>query len=153
MISKLDYCHSLLCGFPSHEIAWLHKIHNTAARIVTLTKKREHIAPILRKLYWLPIEKRIRYKTCVLVYNIPNNASPVYLRYLVGTLCPTLNLRSTNTNCPKLYQPRSNLKTYGERTFSFFTPKIWNSLPQTIRSSPTLTLYKSRLKTHFFREN
>ena len=54
--------------------------------------------------------------------------------------------------CP-LYQSRSNLKTYGERTFSFFAPKIWNSLSQTIRSSTTSTLFKSRLKTHFFREN
>ena len=70
VISKLDYCNSLLCGLPSRETAQLQKIQNTAARIATLTKKREHIAPILRKLHWLPIEKRIRYKTCLLVYNI-----------------------------------------------------------------------------------
>ena len=122
VISKLDY--STHYCLPNHEIVRLQKIQNTAARIVTLTKKRELIAPIVRKLHWLPIEKRIRYKTCVLVYNILNNACPVYLRKLVRMLCHTRNLRSTNTNCPKLYQPRSNHKTYDERTFSFFALKI-----------------------------
>ena len=63
VISKLDYCNSLQCGLPSREIVRLQKIQNTVARIVTLTEKREYIAPILRKLHWLPIVKRIRYKT------------------------------------------------------------------------------------------
>ena len=51
VISKLDYCNSLLCGLPGREIARLQRIQNTAARIVTLTKKREHIAPMLEKLH------------------------------------------------------------------------------------------------------
>ena len=31
-----------------------------------------------------------------------------------------------------------------------YAPKLWNSLPSVIRSSPTLNVFKSRLKTHLF---
>ena len=43
---------------PSH-IAPLQRIQNTAARLVTRTKKSEHITPVLQSLNWLPIHQRI----------------------------------------------------------------------------------------------
>ena len=36
------------------------KILNNAARIVTRTRRREHIMPVLAALNWLPIEKKNR---------------------------------------------------------------------------------------------
>ena len=42
---------------------------------------------------------------------------------------------------------RFNRKTHGIRTFSHFGPHIWNSLPQDIRHSATLSSFKSQLKT------
>ena len=45
--SKLDYCNSLLYGLPKHMISSLQSVRKTAARIVTLTKKFDHITPVL----------------------------------------------------------------------------------------------------------
>ena len=44
----------------------------------------------------------------------------------------------------------SLLKTYGEKCFQFAGPKEWNSLPLLIRESPSIYIFKSRLKTYLF---
>ncbi len=46
--------------------------------------------------------------------------------------------------------PRIAKSTKGGRTFSYLAPKLWNSLPDNVQGSDTLSLFKSRLKTHLF---
>ena len=41
--SKLDYCNSLLYGIPKYLVCRLQRVQNTAARIVTLTRKYDSI--------------------------------------------------------------------------------------------------------------
>ena len=48
----------LLYGLPQHLIARLQSIPNTAARVVTRTRKFDHIAPVLKQLHWLPVRYR-----------------------------------------------------------------------------------------------
>ena len=57
--SKLDYCNAILYGLPQIQLDKLQRVQNTAARILSKTKKSEPITPILRSLHWLPIQKRI----------------------------------------------------------------------------------------------
>ena len=49
--SKLDYCNSLLYGIPKYLVCRLQRVQNTAARIVTLTRKYDSITPIMFKLH------------------------------------------------------------------------------------------------------
>jgi len=49
--SRLDAFNGLLYGIPKQQIAKLQRIQNAAARIVTLSKKADHITPILYKLH------------------------------------------------------------------------------------------------------
>ena len=53
--SNLDYCNGLLYGLPSQQLNRLQSILNTAARLVTMTRKFDHITPILRDLHWLHV--------------------------------------------------------------------------------------------------
>ena len=77
---RIDNCKSLFCVLPVVEIAKLQRVQNAAARLVTGSKRTEHITPTLRNVYWLPVEQRIKFKTALLVYKALNGMSPSYIK-------------------------------------------------------------------------
>ena len=62
---------------------------------------------------------------------------------------PTKNLRSAGKHL--LEVPNVRLKSYGDRAFSVAAPKLWNEIPSVIKFSPSVDVFKSRLKTYLFR--
>ncbi len=148
MTSRLDYCNALLGGCPASSINKLQIVQNAAARVLTRSRKYDHITPILQSLHWLPIKFRISYKILLLAYKALNDLAPAYLTNLLSRYNPTRSLRSQNSGL--LVVPRIAKSTKGGRTFSYLAPKLWNSLPDNVRGSDTLSLFKSRLKTHLF---
>ena len=63
VMSRLDYCNSCSCGIASQQLKRFQLVQNKAARIVTRTRKKEHvITPVLKELHWLPVRKRINHK-------------------------------------------------------------------------------------------
>ncbi len=147
MTSRLDYCNALLGGCPASSINKLQIIQNAAARVLTRSRKYDHITLILQSLHWLPIKFRISYKILLLAYKALNDLAPVYLTNLLSRYNPTRSLRSQNSGL--LVVPRIAKSTKGGRTFSYLAPKLWNSLPDNVRGSDT-SLFKSRLKTYLF---
>lgn len=151
MSSRLDYCNAVLAGSNKSVMRSLQLIQNAAARLVTRSKKREHITPVLRNLHWLPIPDRITFKVAITVFKYFNNphTAPSYLHLpSVNTLSGRRSLRSASRN--DLLVPRSLSATYGQKSFFVVGPKIWNSLPLVLRLTPTLASFKSQLKTYLF---
>ncbi len=97
------------------------------ARVLTSTRKYDHITPILQSLHWLPIKFCISYKILLLAYKALNDLAPAYLTNLLSRYNPTRSLRSQNSGL--LVVPRIAKSTKGGRTFSYLAPKLWNSLP------------------------
>lgn len=60
--SKLDFCDSLLYGVPKSLLQKLQSVQNTAARLVTCSRKYDHVTPLLKDLHWLRIAERIKFK-------------------------------------------------------------------------------------------
>ena len=51
---------------------------------------------------------------------------------------------------PKKVTPRNHTKFYGQRSFQYASPRLWNSLPNNLKDCATLEQFKSQLKTHLF---
>ncbi len=137
-----------LSGRKRSSINNLQIVQITASRVLTRSRKYDHITPILQSLHWLPIKFRISYKILLLAHKALNDLAPAYLTNLLSRYNPTRSLRSQNSGL--LVVPRIAKSTKGGRTFSYLAPKLWNILPDNVQGSDTLSLFKSRLKTHLF---
>ena len=68
VMSKIDYCNSLLYGTPDKLLNRIQRIQNSAARVVLRLHKCSHVTLALATLHWLPVNRRIDFKIALLVH-------------------------------------------------------------------------------------
>ena len=146
--SRLDYCNSLYSGITSASLNRLQLVQNAAARLLTGTRRWDHITPILASLHWLPVKHRISFKVLLFVYKARHNLAPPYIANLLQPPDSTRELRSADQMILKV--PPANLRQKGDRAFSVAAPTLWNTLPMSVKSASSLAIFKTRLKTYLF---
>ena len=146
--SRLDGLNALLIGLPSNTIGRLQRVQNCAARVISGVGRSDHITPVLNDLHWLRVPERIEFKLLVLVFKCINNIAPVYITELLEIYRPRRCLRSGDDLL--LVRPKSRLVSFGDRAFSRAAPKLWNQLPRHIRTSGSISVFKSNLKSYLF---
>ena len=90
------------------------------------------------------------YKITCTYFNALNGSGPAYLSELLHVCIPSCTPRSSS-DIHMLKIEQYKRKSRGFRTFSYFEPNIWNSLPQDVRYCSTLSfVFKAKLKTFLF---
>ena len=137
ILSRLDYCNSLLMGTPNSVIQPMQKVQNTNAHLILRAPRHQDCTPLLQQLHWLPISERIKYKTACISFwaATPLQSFPLF----------PLIVRHMHAQNPTL-----QLQNHGIRTFSYFGPHIWNNLPRHQELCYSLFLQKP---THFSSQN
>ena len=103
-------------------------------------------------LHWLPVKVRSTYKIACLCYHCHSSTAPSYVTDMLHKKpLHTRNTRSSSYTMPLLNRPAHSKATLGDRSFSFASSSVWNSIPNDVRCAPSLSSFKSRLKTYLFR--
>jgi len=74
--TRLDYCNSLMCGIADGLMQRFQAVQNSAARLITGARRRDHISPVLQQLHWLPVRQRVQFKMAVLVFKALHGQAP-----------------------------------------------------------------------------
>jgi Reverse transcriptase (RNA-dependent DNA polymerase) len=148
VLSRLDYCNSLLAGISQSNLNRLQNIQNRCLRIIKRLPFRCHITSELASMHWLPVRERIVYKLAVLTYVARTTNQPEYLAELLNAPAPIRSLRS-GADVSRLVVPATKTKLQ-ERSFRVAAPTLWNSLPHDIRICDSLATFKSAMKTYLF---
>jgi hypothetical protein len=147
VISKVDYCNSVLVGVSNTQLLRLQSVLNAAARLVFSVRRSEHITPLLRELHWLRVPERIKFRLCVLAFRCLHGTAP---HYLADSLHPVAaaegGRRTRSADVLTLSVPATRRSTLGDRAFPVAAARAWNSLPSSLRSVTSLDVFRRHLK-------
>ena len=149
--SRLDYCNSLYYGLPNSQLIRLQRVQNAAARLVCKLSFGTHITPTLQQLHWLPVLFRVRFKILLLTFKAIHGLAPKYLVDLIHVKSHSCYSLRSNGKLLLEYPGGRMQKTTGDCSFAQAAPALWNSLPAEIQNAHSLSLFKTKLKTHLFK--
>ena len=150
-LSRIAYCSSLLFG-STHDVTFhLQRILNNAARVILCVPKSSSITIHLKSLHWLPVKARSTYKIACLCYHCHSSTAPSYVTDMLHKKpSHAHSLRSSSYTMPLINRPTDSKAALGDRSFSFSSSSVWNSIPNDVRCAPSLSSFKSRLKKYLF---
>ena len=148
IISKLDYCNSLLAGTPQCHLSQLQHVQNMACRVVCDLRKYDYVSASMYSLHWLKVREYITYKIAYLVHCCKMRLAPQYFIYVLPTVTHNHSLRSSiSGNIPSI---KCQTSLASEGSFSAVGPTIWNSLPPGVWFKKSSDGFRKGLKTFLF---
>ena len=118
VLSRIDYCNSLLFGSTNDVTSHLQRKQNYAARVIFRLPMSSSITIHLKSLHWLPVKVRSTYKIACLCYHCHSSTAPSYVTDMLHKKpLHTRNTRSSSYTMPLLNRPAHSKATLGDRSF------------------------------------
>ena len=148
-LSRIDYCNSLLLGSTHDATSNLQRTQTYSARVILRLPKSSSMTIHLRSLNWLPVKVRSTYKIACLCYHCHSSTAPSCVTDMLHKKpLQSRNTRSSSYTMHLLNRPAHSKATLGDRSFSFASSSVWNSIPNDVRCAPSVSSSQSRLKTY-----
>ena len=106
------------------------------ARTVMMTRKRDHITPMLANLHWLPVTAHILFKIALLTFKTLTTHQRSYTDDLLQQHRSSRQLRSSGHNLLEIPRTRTG---FAQRSFTYSAPHIWNTQPRDITGNLNVT--------------
>ena len=124
-------------------------IQKRIMKVITLNEISVHSTPIFNSLQILRLNDVFQLQPASFIYECVNNLSSSYFRNYFTAISPTHSIGTRQSKRGDLFVERKNTTQYGIRSIHFSGARLWNSLPLTIRESPSLPNFRDKLKSHF----
>ena len=147
IVPLIDYGSKTWGATSNTNVERLNKLQKRAARIILNADYMTPSADMFKSLGWMSVNNRLKYNKAIFTYKAINGLTPSYISDLLKPIAKTCSrtLRSSETR--SLTVPRSRTALC-EGSFSRSAPKLWNSLPDTVRMALTLNAFKMIGKEH-----
>ena len=120
-------------------------MQNFAGRI----QKFDHITPVLHEPGWLTIEEPLRLRDVTLIFKCVNGLVPSYLSTKFIKRSETHSYYTRQNNQLNLPQCRTFA---AQCAFRFRASKYWHSLPNDIRNSASVEVFKRSARLEIMRK-
>jgi len=126
----------------------LQRVQNALARTVMMTRKRDHLTPVLAKLHWFPVTARIQFKIALLTFKTLTSHQPNYIDDLLQQQRSS-RLRFSGHNLLEIPRMRTS---FAQRSFTYSAPHTWNTLIRDITGNLNVTAntIKKKLKMFYY---
>ena len=98
------------------------------------------------KINWLPTKERFEVCVCVGIFNFFVGAAPTYISEMYF---PLEQSQCTRRSFNKLWIPNQRTNR-GLKILSYLGPRLWNTLPNFLKSAKSVNDFKHKLKESFF---
>jgi hypothetical protein len=137
VLSRMEYCNF---GLPASSINRLQTVQNAAARLIYNIRRTKYVTDSVICLHWFRVAERILFKmAAAMTYRSINGLPPPYT-YSVSLI---IKLR--------LSVSQSRPFSIGNGWFPVAGANVWNEVPSDVTLAPSLSTFRSRLKTHLLR--
>jgi hypothetical protein len=130
-----DYASVVWDGAAAVHLDKLNSLHKRGIKLL-LPFSNLPVQTKMQQLKILPLEKKLYFNKCVLMYKILENKSPSYMSSM-------LEKAHIGSKAP-LRTPRPRLDLF-KTSFRYAGPKAWNDIPDHIRKSKSLDKFKNSL--------
>ena len=135
----LDYCSTVWDGASQTIINPLNSLHRRSAKLIIDTRMNNLCTDDkLATLDIMPLQNRFYYNKLVLMFKMYRSKAPEYLSCLLTRTAIYRTLRND------LVMPTPHLFLY-RRSLAYSGAQLWNSIPKTIKSAPSLASFKAQL--------
>ena len=141
VLSQFQYCQLAWMFHSSHLNAKINKIHERALR----SAYKDHVSSfdiLLERDKSVTIHTKNLQTLMIEIFKTQNNMNPSFMNEIFRERVNMHNLRNNN----ELVLPRIKTVNFGSESIRYRGPQFWFSLPQDIRNTEFLSLFKSKIK-------
>ena len=132
----MDYCLTVWGSASKSQLDRILRLQKRAARIILDMPPDAPSMPLFEKLGWLTVYERLEYNKAIVLYKSTYDLTPSYISDLFEFQSShNYHVRSVSNN--NMLIKRHNSEIF-EKSLQYVGPRLWNSLPQAIRDSPSL---------------